>query len=331
MIVLFLIGILAVSLFSFSLSAGFIFLQNQIKPYNSRETLSEEKSAMPGMPSDLSEHVRDPKIIKPLLAAKNRWANYPIETLEKKSFDLKTIYADFWENQSEKNLSVILVHGHLDSARGMAYLAEEYHKRGFSTLSIDMRGHGKSQLKSSFGYKDAKDLLMWIDFLIQKYGKEHKIILHGVSLGSSTVLRALSFKKIPKENLALVITDSSFFTFRSQLKRQLNSLFPNSFLQNFVKTLLLFGLSLSNFLVQGFFFCQHSPKKYIQRRNKRNDVPLLLFHGEKDLMIPLQVFETLSTLAKEPKKTLYIKDALHIGAYFYEPELYMAEIESLLE
>lgn len=333
MIFLVILGIVLISLFSFSLSAGFIFLQNQIKPYNSRETLSEEKSAMPGMPSDLSEHVRDPKIIKPLLAAKNRWANYPIETVEKKSFDLKTIYADFWENESEKNVSVILVHGHLDSARGMAYLAEAYFNKGYSVLSIDMRGHGKSALYSSFGYKDAKDLLIWIDFLVSKFGKEHKILLHGVSLGSSTILRALSLKQLPENNISLAIVDSAFSSFIKQMKSQMDFLLPKSPLQNFIKKLLLFGLDLSNFLVQGFFFSQHAPKKYLKKRNKAKNksIPIVFFHGEKDKMVGPQMSEELFFLANEPKKLVFVKEAPHIGSYFYEPELYMAEIESLLE
>lgn len=333
MIFLVIFGIVLISIFSFSLSAGFILLKPQIKDYNSREKLSETESAMPGLPSDITEHVRNLKIMQPLLAAKKRWKQKPIQMLEIKSYDFKPIYADFWENESEKNVSVILVHGHLDSARGMAYLAEAYFNKGYSVLSIDMRGHGKSALYSSFGYKDAKDLLIWIDFLVSKFGKEHKILLHGVSLGSSTVLRALSLKQLPEKNISLAIVDSAFSSFIKQMKSQMDFILPKSPLQNFIKKLLLFGLNLSNFFVQGFFFSQHAPKKYLKKRNKAKNksIPILFFHGEKDKMVGTQMTEELFHLANEPKKLVFVKEAPHIGSYFYEPELYMAEIESLLE
>lgn len=330
MIVLFLIGILAVSLFSFSLSAGFILLNAQIKPYDTSEKLKEEESAMPGMPTELTAHVRDPKIMTSLLAAKNRWYENPIEKLEQKSFDFKPIYADFWEYSKNPKATAILVHGHMDSARGMAYLAEEYHKRGFSVLSIDMRGHGRSKLKSSFGYKDAKDILLWIAFLQKKYKNDHKIIVHGVSMGSSSVLRLLSLKKAPA-NIALAIIDSSFASFKTQLKTQIDSLLPNKFFQTFVKKLLLFGLSCSNFLIQGFFFYQHAPIQYLKKRNKNRSksIPILFFHGLNDSMVPVKNCEILFALTNEPKKQILIDDALHIGAYFYAPEIYMQEIENL--
>ena len=317
----------------FTLTAGMIILKSLLKPIDTSKITDSQTSSTPGFAAALSSHVRDTIIMTPLLAAKKRWAEYPVEKVTLQTSDHISICAYFWRSKdtfSEK--AVILVHGFMDSAAGMTYLAEEYHRRGFSVLSVDCRGHGASGGKYiSMGYKDADDIVQWISVVQEKIGMGAKIILHGVSMGASAVITSLAKANFPSGAIVLAVSDSSFSDYSKQMDIHLAALLPKKGFQSFIRKLLLAGLSLSNFLLQGFFFFSHSPVKAIVRRSvNTNDLPVLFFHGVKDSMVPLQMAQDLYEKAKEPKKLVIVKNALHIGSFFYEPEMYMSTIESII-
>lgn len=326
----FLIILVFIALFCFFLTAGLIILKSQFKPVDTSANTGSETSEIPGVNSNLTAHVRDPVIMTPLLAAKRRWSAYPMQKLTISAQDTAPLCAYFWRsNDNFSEDAVILFHGFMDSAAGMAYLAEEYHRRGFSVLSVDMRGHGSSGGKYiTMGYKDAEDALLWINELQNILGRSVKIILHGISMGSSAVIRSLSLPNFPEKSVYLVISDSCFSDYSQQMDIHLSSLFPNKGFQKGIKFLLLKFLSLSNFILQGFFFSSHSPLKALQKRNKlpSSSVPVLFFHGENDSMVPLSSAKTLYNAAAEPKKLVVVYKALHIGAFFYDSEMYMKTI-----
>ena len=326
----FLIVLVCIAIFCFFLTAGIIILKSQFKPVDTSASIGSETSEIPGVSSTLTAHVRDPVIMAPLLAAKKRWTTYPVQKIDICAKDKTPLCAYFW--RSDDNFSeeaVILLHGFMDSAAGTAYLAEEYHRRGFSVLSVDQRGHGSSGGKYiTMGYKDAEDVLLWIDQLYILLGKGVKIILHGVSMGSSAVLRSLSLPHFPDKSVFLAVSDSCFSDYSQQMNIHLSSIFPNKGFQKIIKHLLLKFLSLSNFILQGFFFASHSPLKALQKRNKlpSSSVPVLFFHGENDTMVPLCAAQTLYNAADEPKKLVVVYKALHIGSFFYDSEMYMKTI-----
>lgn len=326
----FLIVLVLIALFCFFLTAGIIILKSQFKPVDTSASIGSETSEIPGVSSSLTAHVRDPVIMAPLLAAKKRWSAYPLQKLQITSKDKTPLCGYFWRsNDNFSEDAVILFHGFMDSAAGMAYLAEEYHRGGFSVLSVDMRGHGSSGGKYiTMGYKDADDALLWINELQNILGRSVKIILHGISMGSSAVIRSLSLPDFPEKSVYLAISDSCFSDYSQQMDIHLTSLFPNKGFQKGIKFLLLKFLSLSNFLLQGFFFSSHSPLKALQKRNKlpSSSVPVLFFHGENDSMVPLSSAKTLYNAAAEPKKLVVVYKALHIGAFFYDSEMYMKTI-----
>lgn len=325
--------LIIIAVLCFSLTAGLIILRSLLKPVDTSKITDTETSSSPAFSAALSAHVRDQVIMTPLLAAKKRWAGYPVEKITKQTSDHVSICAYFWRSEDTfcEN-AVILVHGFMDSAAGMTYLAEEYHRRGFSVLSIDCRGHGASGGKYiTMGYKDADDIIQWISVVQEKLGQGVKIILHGVSMGASAVISSLSKANFPTQSILLAISDSCFSDYSKQMDIHLSTLFPKKGFQSIIRKLLLAGLSLSNFLLQGFFFSSHSPLKAIIKRNgKQSPLPILFFHGVKDSMVPLQMAQALYAKAQEPKKLVLVKRALHIGSFFYEPEMYMNTIEEYI-
>ena len=60
-----------------------------------------------------------------------------------------------------------------------------------NVLLVDQRAHGNSQGKTiSFGILERLDLLRWVDYSIERFGPDVKILLYGVSMGGATVMLA---------------------------------------------------------------------------------------------------------------------------------------------
>ncbi len=330
MFFIFLILLILLAFFCFFLTAGLIILSSQLKPIDTSLSTGSETSQIPGISSSLTAHVRDPLIMTPLLAAKKRWHSYSLEKIKIKAKDKTDLCAYFWRSKDAfSSDAVILCHGFQDSAAGMSYLAEEYHRRGFSILSVDMRGHGSSGSKLiTMGYKDAEDILLWIEHLQKLLGETVHIILHGVSMGSSAVLRSISLDSFPSQAVFLVVSDSCFSDYTEQMNIYLSSLFPNKGFQKYIRYMLLKYMSLCNVILQGFSFKSHAPIKALKKRATlpSASVPILFFHGEHDTMVPLSMAEALYEVTTEPKKLVVVYKAPHIGSFFYESEMYMNTI-----
>lgn len=296
---------------------------------------------------DGGAHVKDLRIMEPLLAAKERWGKRSLERLfisaepsalsklfHKKKQSKIQLAGDLWlqEDFAKTKKIVILVHGFSDSAAGMAYLAEDYYARGISVLAVNLRAHGDSDGRvTGLGYEktDGADLFRWVEHVFQCFGNDTKIILHGVSMGAVTVIQCAFGLHAP---VVLVVADCGFSDFSVQLQRRLKFLFSRNFLHILISETIGAFASLTNFLINGFFFFQNSPKKILlqamqnkelTKEEKNYSVPLLIFHGKADTMTLPSNAEELFEAASEPKKLVFIENAPHIGSWFYEKEKYM--------
>ncbi len=251
--------------------------------------------------------------------------------------------ADWDAGQTQKSYgtpyhdcTVILVHGYTDSAAGMAYLAEEYLKRGITVLAVDCRGHGYSGGKYiTMGWTDARDIARWIQFLLQRSGGKSRIILHGVSMGAATVIQTVVLKRIQPvvSHIMAVVADCSFSSASAQIRHQARLLFGKRPVQHFTGNLIVAGLSAVNLFVNGFLLCQDSPRAALYRRQRlpAAQVPLILFHGGRDAFVPDGMASELVKAAGGYLVTEHrVSDAPHIGCYFYEPDIYMKTILDVL-
>ena len=283
-------------------------------------------------------HVHDPVIMEPLLAAKRRWAKYPLEKLciiGEKGIRLS---ADLWLSEDfEKSSKIfaILVHGMTDSSSGMAYLAEEYHKLGVNVLAVNVRSHGESYGKTyGMGYKDAKDILKWMELICARFGEDCKFVLHGVSMGAATVLNTISLKKAKKtgylNKVILTCADCGFGDWMKQLKEQIQESLGKNHFQRFLFYLIQSGLSFCSFITGNGFMESFSPTKHLQKATKKEgfDFPILIFQGEKDVLVkPKTAQEIYDSIHNQKNKELIlVKNAPHIGSYFYDKDLYMKKI-----
>lgn len=240
-------------------------------------------------------------------------------------------------NRSASAHVALLVHGYTDSAAGMAYLAEEYLSRGVSVLAVDCRAHGNSEGSvMTMGYTDSRDVAAWLMWLSQKFGSNVKIIMHGVSMGAASVIQASALEKVQPlaGNLALIVADCSFSSMPEQLTGQIELVIGKGAVKKILAKIMIAGMSFVNFLLGGFFFSANSPVRALEKRQhiETAKVPLLLFHGENDALVPPYMSQKLEKANGSCHiKVVRVPNAPHIGSYFYAQDLYMKEIFDFLD
>jgi len=307
----------------FSLAAGVIVYLSSL---TTDHVSLEPKSMNRGEGNSLIQaHTRDRLVMDPLNAAKDRWyANQDRQlftAVSIRSADGLQLSAFYWAaEQAVPDKTVLLVHGMYDSAAGMAYLAEEYHGRGWNVLSINQRSHGESEgTKRTMGVREASDVGLWADVLVSRF-KSREIWLHGVSMGAAAViLYGGSTKKKPSQ-IRGVIADSSYSSYAETFFRLLRLAVGNGILARSI----VWGTSAASLVLGGVPFSAMNPQKALGRIT----LPVLLFHGQQDVLVPVgQVRKMLNDAVKRGAVTVVIPGAPHIGAYFYAPSLYMEKIE----
>ena len=133
----------------------------------------------------------------------------PHEDLEIKSYDGLTLKAKYYEVKKGAPIE-IMIHGYKGNAeRDMNGGVFRAFSVGRNALLIDQRASGLSEGHViTFGIKERKDILKWIDLLIEKFGKDVRIILTGISMGAATVMNASSYD-LPK-NVVGILADCGY-------------------------------------------------------------------------------------------------------------------------
>ena len=169
----------------------------------------------------------------------------------------------------------IQCHGYRSTPlRDFAVSGVECYKRCYNLLLIDHRAHGESEGNTiTFGIKERFDVLDWINYAIERFGSDVRIILYGISMGGATVLMAAG-EKLP-ENVKGIIADSPYSTPIDILAKVGAEKGIPKFL---VKAFAFSGARIFG----GFSLTQTSPKEAV----KHAEVPILLIHGDADTFVP---------------------------------------------
>lgn len=129
----------------------------------------------------------------------------PVESVEFAATDGHRVSGWYVAQDSDK--AVIFTHGIGADRRQNNRNAEFFLERGYATLLIDLRSHGKSApVTTSVGYFERHDVMGALNFLKEK-GYKH-IGASGVSLGAATI----AFSFIEKPELSFVVLESSYDT-----------------------------------------------------------------------------------------------------------------------
>ena len=238
----------------------------------------------------------------------------PKEDVYITSFDGLKLYGKYYEYKEGAPIE-ILVHGYKGNGeRDLSGGIERCFKLGHSALVVDQRGAGKSDGHTiSFGIKEHLDVVRWAEYVSERFGKDTKIILAGVSMGASTVLMA-SGKKLP-ENVAYILADCPYSTPREIIMKTIKEMkLPPKIMYPFVK--------LGARVFGHFRLDSYSPIEAVQNTK----IPIIFIHGTKDDFVPYYMSENMYAKCSSVKKIAPIEDAGHGLAYPINGEKYISEI-----
>ena len=231
--------------------------------------------------------------------------------------DYKNRAVATWLPLKNSHKAVLISHAYRGTGETMANFAFMFHSLGYNVLLPDDRGQGRSSGEYlNFGWIDRLDYVKWIKQIINRLGNNCEIILHGVSMGGSTV-ELTSGEKLP-QNVKGFIADCGY----SNLADELSYLLNNEF--HLRKEPYLKLASLINKFKLGFYINKVSPMDQL----KKNKKPILFIHGEKDVYVPTYMgrINYENNLGKN-KKLWIVPYAVHaesfwINQYEYKKHVY---------
>ena len=209
----------------------------------------------------------------------------------------------WWIQAQQKSAPVLLYfHGNGSNNGDLVDLALIFHKLGLSVLLIDYRGYGKSSLifpNEKRLYEDAEAAWQYLTD-IQKI-EPNKIITYGHSLGGAIAIELAT--KHPE--MGGLITEGTFTSIKSMAKHS----YP----------LDIFPLEL--LITQRF----DSINKI-----ESLQVPLLMFHGTEDEIIPISMAKELYAAAPQPKQLAIVPNANHSNLDLVGGQQYLLSLRQFI-
>lgn len=244
----------------------------------------------------------------------------PYTEMEIRSYDGLTLRGRYYEK--EKGLPIeIQFHGYRgDSDRDLSGAVLRAFAVDRNALIIDHRGSGRSDGHViTFGVKETRDCLAWIDHAISVFGEDVRLHLTGISMGAATVLMA-SGENLPPQ-VKGILADCPYSSAKEIIKKVIRGMgLPASLLYPFVR--------LGARLYGGFDPNDAEPIKAV----KRATVPIILYHGDADGFVPCEMSERLfDACASEKKRLIKIKGADHGIAFSVDKENYLKTLNEFID
>ena len=243
----------------------------------------------------------------------------PHQTFSIQSFDHLTLYGNYYAYSREAPIE-IMFHGYRGNAeRDLSGGVHRCFQLGHSALIVDQRCAGRSGGNViTFGIREHMDCLAWINFAVDHFGKDCKLILTGISMGASTVLMAAG-KELP-ENVVGVLADCGFHSARDVIQFVAESMhLPAGILYPFAR----FGARFFGH----FDLEEYTPLEAV----KQCTVPVLFFHGTDDDYVPFYMSKINYEACASRKKLVLVSGAGHGLSYPVDPELYISEMKAFFQ
>ena len=239
------------------------------------------------------------------------------EPVECMSFDALKLRGRYYHMSDTAPLD-IMVHGYKSTAGsdfcGGFKLARDM---GHNVLLIDQRSCRESEgLFACFGIKERRDLISWINYALCHFGEDIDINLFGVSMGAATVLMANDLN-LP-ENVRHIIADSPYNTPRDIIMKVAADMGVPRWCWIFVK-------------LSAWLFCRMDIEESCAiDAVKQCRIPLLIFHGEADTLIPCDMSREILKCCPQGSRLVTIPGADHVAGLLVNPGKYRAAVREYL-
>lgn len=267
------------------------------------------------LPNDEIYQVHKDLIMKDIYDA--RAMNYKKVSI--KSYDGLTLVGKYYENFKDATIE-IMFHGYRGSGeRDLSTGVRRAKECGRNALIIEQRGGGYSGGHIiTFGVKERYDVISWINYVIETFGKDVKIILTGISMGAATVVNASAFD-LPS-NVIGILADCGYDSAKDMIKKTIKEMkLPVNIFYPFVK--------LSARIYGNFNLEEISPIQAI----KKCKVPIIFIHGDADTLVPCYMSQNLYDSCNSKKQIVKIKNAGHGISYLVDPETYVKSLNEFFK
>ena len=213
--------------------------------------------------------------------------------------------------------TVCLFHGHGGKKSGTNDEAAGFRKLGYNTLQLDFRAHGNSEGNTcTIGYYETEDVKLAYEYI--KSSGEKNIILWGISMGASTITKAVhDYRLQPKK----IILEMPFGTIEDAVKGRLKMM---GLPAQPVATLLTFWGGAEH----GFWAFNMKPQEYV----KDIHCPVLLQWGKNDPRVTKAEEDILfKNIADSNKKFIVYETAGHESLCKKEPGKWNEEVAAFLK
>lgn len=243
----------------------------------------------------------------------------PWEEVYIDSYDGYKLHGKLYAPKDAK-ICLVLCHGYKESGdHDFSGIIRTYAEKGYALLLVDQRAHVKSEGKYiCFGIKERYDIRDWCRYLDERLGL--KIILSGVSMGTTSVLLAACLPDISK-NLIAVTADCGF----------------NSMYDEFVHVAKnMIGVPTFPFLNVLELMCKKRlgidmRAVRISDEIKNIKVPVFFLHGEADGFVPCENSIVMHEACPTEKRLVTVAGAEHGLSYLVDNERCERELLSFLE
>ena len=173
-------------------------------------------------------------------------------------------------------------------------------RHGYNLFAFDYQGYGRSQgrVERKRTVQDGISAIQWVGSL-DKNIRGDTIFIHGQSLGGAIAFGAVSSLRSASKIDGMII-ESSFHSYQEIARDRL------------ANTFIFWPLQwLAYFFISG----DHSGDEII---DQLPNIPVLVVHGDKDIVVPIDFGMEIYKKLKKPKYFLKVKDGSHMNAFSEE-------------
>jgi fermentation-respiration switch protein FrsA (DUF1100 family) len=275
----------------------------------------------PRNPADFDKDlIPEGKIYEPYRPQMEEWsrqtAALPRQDFKITSFDGLELWGSYFEYEKGAPIE-LMFHGYRGNAqRDLSGGVQRCFSLGRNALLVDQRCSRRSGGNViTFGIKEHKDCLAWVDFIVSHFGDDVKIILTGISMGAATVMTAAGCP-LPK-NVVGVLADCGFNSPRDIIKKVIKQMrLPVNIGYFFVK--------LGAKIFGGFDPEECSPLEAVARCDR----PVIFFHGEGDDFVPCYMSREVYEACPGKKAIYTVPGADHGLSFPVDMDGYVAQLQA---
>lgn len=233
-----------------------------------------------------------------------------------RSFDGLKLQGKFYEYAPDAPIE-LMFHGYRGNAeRDLCGGMQRCFRLGHSALIVDQRCSGASEGNViTFGVNEHRDCLSWVQFAVEHFGPDCRLILTGISMGASTVLMA-GGRELP-ENVIGILADCGFTSAKEIIREVIRTMkLPPRLIYPFVK--------LGARIFGGFHLEEWSAEEAVQHCK----VPVIFFHGDADDFVPAWMSRKNYECCASRKELILIPGAGHGLSYPAAQEEYLEHVRS---